>query len=172
MGGIVKVDSDIIVGAPTEFTQAERDTFIQLVCAGGEVGNQLLGRNVANAKALIFLKQNGQYAGVAALKNPLKTYRNGIARCANAEILEREFPYELGYIFIVEESRGLRLSGPLVAKALALVPEAGVFATMRVDNHAMRATLCKAGFKPAGKPYDGRDGRSLQIFVRPAGKTA
>ena len=57
MGGIVKVDSDFIFGAPTEFTQAERDTFIQLVCAGGEVGNQLLGRNVANAKALIFLKQ-------------------------------------------------------------------------------------------------------------------
>jgi len=161
-------DVEIVAGKPAEFTDAERASFIELVRAGGEVGGQVLERNIASAQALVFLRQEGQVRGIAAVKCPLLSYRKRIGRSAKAELSDADFPYELGYIFIVPAARGQKLSGPLVAKALELVPGSGVFATARIDNRAMRAALLKAGFRTAGERYGGRGSRTLQVFVRQA----
>lgn len=159
---------NIVVYEPAELTDADRASFIELVRAGGEVGGQLLEKNIANAQALVFLRQEGQIRGIAALKRPLPSYRKRIGKSANAGLSDADFPYELGYIFIVPEARGQKLSGPLVAKALEIASGSGVFATARIDNHAMRAALLKAGFGPAGRPYRGRSSRILQIFIKQA----
>ncbi|MFZ5619324.1 MAG: hypothetical protein ACOZAA_18585 [Pseudomonadota bacterium] len=159
---------NIVAHKPAELTDAERASFIELVRAGGEVGGQVLEKNIANAEALVLLWKEGQIRGIAAVKRPLPSYRKRIGRSANAELSDADFPYELGYIFIVPEARGQKLSGPLIAKALEIVSGSGVFATARIDNHVMRASLLKAGFGPAGKPYRGRSSRTLQIFTKQA----
>jgi len=157
---------DIVVYKPAELTDADRASFVELVRAGGEVASQLLEKNIANAQALLFLTQLGQVRGVAAVKRPLPSYRMRVGKSANAELTDEDFPYELGYIFIVPEVRGQKLCGPLVAKALEVVSDSGVFATVRIDNQAMRASLLKAGFKPVGRPYRGRNSRILQVFIK------
>lgn len=165
---LVERQFDVVVGAPADFTQAERDTFIQLVRAGGEVGGTVLEQRVSDAKALIVLRLDGQISGIAALKTPAESYRKRISKSARAELPAAAYPYELGYVFIVESARGQKLSGKLVTNALAGVVDTGVFATARTDNDAMNAALCKAGFVKAGEPYLGRNKRHLHIFVRPA----
>lgn len=120
-------DLEIVAGAPAEFTDSELGSFLDLVRAGGEVADQVLESNIENAKALVFLRQKGQARGIAALKHPLLIYRKRISKIANAEISEVNFPYELGYIFIVPEARGKKLSSRLIAKSLELVPGSGVF---------------------------------------------
>ncbi len=157
---------NIVAYMPAELTDAARASFIELVCAGGEVGGQVLEKN--NAQALWLLRKEGQIRGIAAVKRPLTSYRKRIGKSANAELSDADFPYELGYIFIVPEARGQNLSGPLVAKALEIVSGSGVFATARIDNHAMRASLLKAGFGPTGRPYRGRSSRTLRIFIKQA----
>lgn len=158
----------IVACKPADLTDAEHASFIELVRAGGEVGGQVLEKNIANAQALVLLRMEGEIRGIAAVKRPLPSYRKRIGKNANVELSDADFPYELGYIFIVPEARGQKLSGLLVAKALEIVSGSGVFATARIDNHAMRASLLKAGFGPAGRPYRGRSSRTLQIFIKQA----
>ena len=159
---------EIVSCKPAELTDAERASFIELVLKGGEVGGHVLEKNIANAQALVFLRQEGQIRGIAAVKRPLPSYRKRIGKSANAELSDADFPHEIGYFYIVPEARGQKLSGPLVAKALEIVSGLGVFATTRIDNLAMRAALLKAGFGPAGRPYRGRGSRALQIFIKQA----
>jgi predicted GNAT family N-acyltransferase len=161
-------DVEIVAGKPAEFSDAERATFVELVRAGDEVDDHGLEKKIANAHSLVFLRQEGQVRGIAAVKRPLPNYRKRIGRDARVELSDADFPYELGYIFIVPEARGHGLSGSLVAKALELVPDSGVFATARIDNQAVCAALRKAGFGLAGEPYGGRGSRTLQIFVKQA----
>ena len=158
----------IVARKPVELTDEERESFVELVREGGEVASQVLERNIANAQALVLLKQEGQIQGIAALKRPLPSYRKRIGKSANVGLSDAGFPYELGYIFIVPEARGQKLCGLLVAKALEIASGFGVFATARIDNLAMRASLVKAGFAPVGKPYRGRSSRTLQIFIKQA----
>ncbi|MBI3434924.1 MAG: hypothetical protein HY056_07575 [Proteobacteria bacterium] len=50
----------VVACKPAELTDAERASFIELVRAGGEVGGQVLEKNIAYAQALVFLRQEGQ----------------------------------------------------------------------------------------------------------------
>jgi len=158
---------NIVAYKPSELTDAERAWFIKLVRAGGEVGGQVLEKNITNSQVLV-LREEGEMRGIAAVKRPLPSYRKRVGKSANAQLSDADFPYELGYIFIVPELRGQKLSGQLVAKALETVTVSGVFAAARIDNHAMRASLLNAGFGTTGRPYRGRSSRTLQIFIKQA----
>lgn len=155
-----------VVGTPGEFTDAERAAFSEFVRAGGEVGGNVLEKNIANAKALVMLKRAGAILGVAALKRPQASYRKRISDEAGAEIAAESFPYELGYIYVLPAARGRKLSHRLVAAALELSDGAGVFATTRTDNPAMFAALAKSGFEMVGEAYRGRGTRTIQLLVR------
>ena len=157
---------DIVAAPPADFSDAERAPFRALVRAGGEVGGPALETNITTAKALVMLGQEGELLGVAALKRPQASYRKRIAAKANADLAGSSFPYELGYIFIVPEAQGRKLSHRLVAAALEQADGAGVFATARTDNAAMLATLAKAGFETAGEAYRGRGNRMIRLLVR------
>ncbi|ACK50901.1 GCN5-related N-acetyltransferase [Methylocella silvestris BL2] len=157
-----------IAGEPGSFSDIDRTAFIALVKAGGEVSDVVLARNVKNAKALVLLRGKEGIKGVAALKKPLASYRRRISGKSEFHVDASSFPYELGYIYIVPEARGQHLSGPLVNAAIDAAAGAGIFATARVDNARMHASLVKAGFEAQGKPYGGRGGkRQIQIFIRP-----
>jgi len=95
-----------IVVQPGSFSDADRVAFIELVRAGGEVSDVVLARNVKNAKALVLLRGEDGLKGIAALKNPLASYRKRISGSSGFKVDASSFPYELGYIFIVPEACG------------------------------------------------------------------
>lgn len=161
-------DVEIIARTPDTFSDSDRTRFRDLVIEGGEVGGAVLEGNIANARVLVTLWAHGAMRGVAALKRPLDSYRAKVAGKTGVALPKPEIPYELGYIFIQPDLRGGGRSHRLVGEALAHADGVAIFATVRTDNGAMRATLGKAGFTAIGKPYPGQENREIGLLIRPA----
>lgn len=159
---------NIAAAAPDGFSQDERDLFGALVRKAGEVSENALATNLKTAKALVFGRIAGKVLGIAALKRPQATYRKRIREKAGVDISLESYPYELGYVYVLPEARGKKLSHGLIASALAHAEGAAVFATARTDNAAMLAALANAGFKQAGEDYRGRGTRMIRLVVRSA----
>ncbi|MBN9147761.1 hypothetical protein [Nitrobacter sp.] len=157
---------DIAAGAPNGFSQDERTLFGALVQQAGEVGGNGLATNIRDAKALVFGRLAGKVLGIAALKCPQASYRKRIGGKAGVDLGPARYPLELGYVFLLPEAQGKKLSHGLVAAALTCADGAAVFATARTDNAAMLAVLVKAGFKQAGQDYRGRGTRMIRLLVK------
>jgi predicted GNAT family N-acyltransferase len=158
----------IVARSPGAFSATELTRFRELVVEGGEVGGAALVANIANARILVILMQAGTMRGVAALKRPQDSYRKTIVERTGVELSQRDYPFELGYVYIQPVLQGLRLSHQMVASTLQHGDARGAFATVRTDNEPMRATFAKAGFAAAGAAYLGIEGRRIGLLIRPA----
>jgi RimJ/RimL family protein N-acetyltransferase len=105
--------------------------------------------------------------GISALKRPVRSYRDHVTTESGVDLPEENFPYEIGWIFVMPSLRGRRLSLDLTRAALDGTGDAGLFATSRTDNTAMQAMLKKCGFVHAGKSWKSSRGNyDLQLFVK------
>src|SRR5712692_4061160 len=126
-----------------------------------------LENRIRSAVRLIFLSVCCCLCGVAALKRPERRYRKDVSSKSGIPLPEAEYPFELGWVFVMPSARGRRFSLDLTQAALSAAGTAGVFATSRTDNIPMHAVLTKFGFVPAGHPYPStRGSHQLQLFVR------
>lgn len=161
-------DIQIVARTPEELSASELTRFSELVVEGGEVGGAALVTNMANARILVLLMHGATMRGVAALKRPQDSYRKKIIERTGVEICLREYPYEMGYIYVQPELQGRGLSHRLVRLSLDHNDTQGVFATVRTDNEGMRAGFAKAGFVAAGAEYLGNRKRRIGLLLRPA----
>lgn len=160
---------ELTAKSPGACTTIEIGAFIAFVRAGGEVSNQGLAERIRGAATLVFAHIDGSLVGVAALKQPQASYRRRVTSESGALIPVTEFPYELGWVYVLASARGKGISHLLSHAALAESKGAGVFATSRTDNVAMHRSLAKVGFIATGQPYvSGRGKHSLQVFIRRA----
>jgi ribosomal protein S18 acetylase RimI-like enzyme len=156
--------------APHALSETEIQDFIALVRAGGEVGNNVLEQNVRNAESLLTIHRGECLAAVGALKRPTSTYRDGIVSKSGVTLNQADFPFELGYIFVLPSARGQGLASKLSRLAMRERDHRGVFATTRVANDHMAHILRTLGFEAQGKPYaSGRGKYKLRLFLRPGG---
>ena len=163
MNGLVR----IFVRDPHECTAMQLADFKALILAGGEVIQEGLDDRIRSAVRLVFLSVGCCLSGIAALKRPLESYRRGVADKSGIALSEEDYPFELGWVFVMPSARGRRFSLDLTSAAVAAASTSGVFATSRTDNAGMHATLARCGFLPAGKPYpSGRGKHQLQLFLR------
>jgi len=159
----------ITAKAPTACSDVEIADFVALVLAGGEVTPHGLEGRVRSAERIAFLRGNGSLLGVAGLKHPSQKHRNEIAALSGVPLRSNEFPFELGWIFILPIARGRRLSLPLCSLLIEAAVTPGVFATARTENDGMHRTLSKLGLLPAGAAYKSPQGNhQLQAFLRHA----
>ncbi len=160
---------ELIVKSPTECSNIEICAFIAFVRDGGEVSIQGLPERIRSAATLVLARIDGLVVGVAALKQPQASYRRRVSSESGALIPAKDFPYELGWVYVSPESRGKGFSLLLSQAALIESKGTGVFATSRTDNIAMHRSLAKLGFEITGSPYtSGRGNHSLQVFARRA----
>jgi predicted GNAT family N-acyltransferase len=158
---------------PSACSAAERDAFVALASSGHTgVAEEHLRRGVEAAERLIFYRRGGRLIGCAALKRPQRSYRERLASpgAAGIRLDEEAWPFELGYVVVRPEHRGLGLSARLVGFALEGLNRHGVFATTRTA--AMGRTLTRFGFQPVGAPYPSagtEGGADLRVWVRPPG---
>jgi GNAT superfamily N-acetyltransferase len=161
--------ADIVVKSPRACSDLEIGVFIACVRAGGEVSVQGLVERIRGAAALGFAHRDGLLLGVSALKLPQASYRRRIGSESGTQLRDTQFPYELGWVYVMPDARGKGLSLALSEAVLASSADAGVFATSRTDNNPMHRTLIKLGFQPAGKSFtSGRGKHVLQVFTRDA----
>lgn len=159
----------VTVKRPVDCDATEIEAFVDLVVSGGEVDADGLPGRVRRAKFLAFLREGERLIGVAGLKLPSKNHRGEVAAAAGHELPGTRFAYELGWVFVDPASRGgksLLLCGALVEAAAGQ----GIFATSRVDNPWIHATLKKLGFRQEGSDFPSQQnpGTRLWLFTTPA----
>jgi len=157
----------ITCAPPSRYTAAEREQFLVLVHMGGEA-NATPDR-IRRAEALAMAWSGGDLIGIAALKRPLDSYREKVARRSGVSLRSSEWPYELGYVFVLPNHRGHGYAKRLVEHAVRAAGRRNVFATVRTNNEPMQATLRRFGFAQAGRDYLSDDAeRTLSLWTRRA----
>lgn len=151
---------------PSQCTSDELDEFAELVRAGGEVAPEGLIERIRQAHSLTFLRNEHDLVGIAALKHPNANYRARVFKQAQIELKPDEYPLELGWVYVSPAGRGGRLSHRLVQAAVIIASKSRIFATSRVDNHAMHKSLLAASFARQGKEYlSTRGSHTLTVFT-------
>jgi len=139
---------------PDSFSRADKEDFIAMVRAGGEVeGQKTLEDNVRDAERLAFARREGCLVGVGAFKKPKLSYRSKVEERSGASVDLEQFPFEFGYLFVLPSARGQGLSFKIWQARIAGHERSGIFATARVQNKEMAAILPRLGFTPTGSPY-------------------
>jgi GNAT superfamily N-acetyltransferase len=168
LGGALDKEPKVYVGRPSTFQPAEIDEFVAFVVAGGEVAvNGLQGRVANQALAIAFLREEDCLLGVGGIKLPSANHRDEVSTCSKVKLSEQEYPFELGWVFILPSARGRKLSLPLCEALVAAATGRGVIATSHVANHGMHTTLGKLGFVRVGVewPSTRRTG-NLALFLK------
>lgn len=159
----------VVARKPGDCHDTEIGDFMALVLAGGEVKPKGLEGRIRCAVSLVFLTIGCCLCGVAALKRAEASYRRRVSSNSGIALPEHQFPFELGWVFIMPSARGRRFSVDLTRAALSGADTEGVFSTSRTDNPGMHATLAKFQFVSAGKSWaSDRGDHALQLFLRRA----
>ena len=165
MSGFAKVT----VLKPTDCENGLIGDFMSLVLAGGEVAEEGLEKRIRSAERLVLLSVCSCLSGISALKRPEQSYRKHVSSRSGVPLPQSEYPFELGWVFVMPSARGRGFSADLTRAALSAAAGRGVFATSRTDNHPMHASLAKFDFMPTGHPYASTRGtHHLQLFLRQA----
>jgi len=156
-----------VIIEPPLCTETEVAAFCNLVRQGDEVEGRRLEGRVKRAKALAFLYVDRQLVGVAALKQPAKTYRDGVFRKAGVPNAAKAFDLELGWVFVPETFRGRQYSRILSSAALSQNEQKPTFATTRADNIPMQRTLEHLAFRRLGDSWRSERGQCpcLVLYV-------
>jgi hypothetical protein len=116
-----RLDPEII--EPSLCTDVDIAAFCDLVRQGEEVEDQGLEGKVRRAKALVFLYVDRGLTGVAGLKRPTKSYRDGVFQKAGVPKAAASFELELGWVFVPAAHRGRQYSKVLCASASCPSPK-------------------------------------------------
>ncbi|MAN65311.1 GNAT family N-acetyltransferase [uncultured Hyphomonas sp.] len=148
-------------------TPSDVNQFVRLVTHGGAVKEHFVRQGVRHDGAkLVFARSEEITVGVAALKVPVMTYRNGIAHASKSghPLPADQYPFELGYV-AVSEAHGQRgIASTLISQVIELAKGSGLFAT--TSNPAMMGTLLpRAGFKRVGTSWLNDDDEQLHLYI-------
>jgi GNAT superfamily N-acetyltransferase len=159
--------AEIVVRKPSDLSPNDLKVFEDLVIAGGEVRIKGLTERIRRAEWLVFLREGGTVAGVAALKRPDKRYRERVFAKAKAKEEPTAYPLEAGWIYVVEKYRRKGFSRVLLEAVLQCARREGVYATTGEDNEWMRSTNNRCGLEQSGFPYPSdKGGYKLILYIR------
>jgi hypothetical protein len=153
---------------PGDCSPEELADFLRFAQDSGEVSPVGLDGRIRAAEKLIFCRHDGKLIGIAGVKHPVDAYRQYVSDGSGVILLEKDWPLELGWIFVVEPFRRKGASTSMVECALRdlTVP---VFSTSRVENAGTHVILKGHRFAQAGEDYDSEHGDyQLRLFTRPA----
>lgn len=151
---------------PGECTEAEIQSFFELLMTGNEVRRETAITGIKRAELLAFHYEKDILAGIAAIKRPTNNYRNSVFSKAKTDEQATKYSLELGYAVTLEAYRGRGICSNLVKELMKVCSE-HVYSTTKDDG--MQTTLEHNGFEKTGKPYKGTlRGKNyfLQLFVR------
>jgi hypothetical protein len=86
--------------SPAGCSDAEIAAFCCYVRQGDEVESAGLEDRARSARALVFLYVDRALVGVAALKRPTATYRDGKFTAAGVSAMKSRYALELGWVFV------------------------------------------------------------------------
>ena len=157
----------VVAKAPSACTDEEVSAFKELVLAGGEVNAGTLPELMSRSLALAFARKANSLVAVAAIKRPNVGYRAGVFTKSKGKQDPARFEFELGWVYVSPSARGNGAASALVSALVPALNAAPAYATSRVDNERMHATLKRFGFVAAGVPYPSKINEpEIQLFLR------
>jgi hypothetical protein len=151
---------------PDACTPEQQAQFHTLVLEGGEVDEHGLPALIERAAALAFVHHGDSVVGVGAMKRPNASYRKTVFAKAQSSLTARDFEFELGWLYLTPAARGNRLTTPVITGLLQRAKRLPVYATSRVDNTRMHASLERCSFRKEGTPYPSKQrDTDLHLFV-------
>jgi GNAT superfamily N-acetyltransferase len=166
-GSWMRSEITVLSQMPKALAQAELTEIQRLVIAGGEVNPHTLPTLMSRAFALAYATSARRIVAVGGLKCPHSSYRASVFRKASAQLDPSQFPFELGWIYVTPSVRGQGIADAIVTSLVQRLGGAAAYATSRVDNARMHASLIRASFAPHGEAYSSQLGSvPLQLFVR------
>ena len=156
---------DSVIKAPGRLTAAEFRLFCEFVRHGDEVQGHGLEDRVKDAKALVLLQVNSELVGIAAIKQPFKTYRDGVFKKAGVPEAAEAFQLELGWVYVPPEHRRQGYSRALSIAAMSQADRKPTFATTRLDNVAMPRALENLGFRRLGDSWRSDRGKKPRLVL-------
>ena len=137
-------------GSPTEFTQAEKATFRDLLIKQGKVRNPTV-QKVERCVWLCVCKVDGQIVSIGAIKPATKSDFD--KDHAQLEKLAKDFTLELGYCFTEPDHTRKGYSSTVVNFLLENQKTNLIASTELRNDNGMIYVLQKFGFKQYGKPW-------------------
>ena len=139
----------------------------QLIIEGGEVDPKTLPDRLKEAKAIAVIRDEQKLVAVAAIKQPLASYRTGVFTKAQVPGSAEEYSLELGYVYTKTKYRGFKLAGRLCRQLVDKFNDVSLFATTRTNNRAMYFILSHLGFTITGEGYENKArNANLYLYVR------
>lgn len=146
-----------------ELRKHHREAFAELLEEQGKVeGN--LSTKVDRCRLICFALLEEQPVGIAAIKPKSKSdfskSKSGLVK------LEKNFEWELGYVFSAREGKGI--ASEMIARLLFEVENENLMATTEIEtNPGMVRILKNNGFKRCGNSWPSKiHGDSLGLFLR------
>jgi hypothetical protein len=159
----------VCAASPAEFQPKEIDDFVAFALAGGEVTGIGLRNRVLRAACISYLRTDECLLGVAGLKSPDPGYRARVEKKSKTRLDDGNFPYEIGWVFILPSAREKKLSLPLCQPLVSAARGAGIFATSRATLVGMHRTLEKLGFVRTGSEWPSKENDgNLALFLKQA----
>lgn len=151
---------------PSECNEEEKNNFIQLVKRGGEVERAGLRKRIERAELLAFHYENNNLVGIAAIKQPYKTYVEQVFKKAGVSEKYNTYKLEIGWAFTIPEYRSNSICSDLIKRLISTLQLKNIFATTRTDNLSMQKILVRNGFQKVGHLYLGSNcDYRLQLFI-------
>lgn len=154
---------DLKIDSPRNISRDTIYSLADLIAQGGEVGMDLVQRNLENSPAIAWVESDNEPVAVGVLKNPVNSYKQKVFQSAGKPELANRYNLELGYIYVDPDFRNQGLASSIVD---ALARE-NIYATTRENNPKMISILKTAGFRQAGDPYPSARGNyNILLWVR------
>jgi hypothetical protein len=153
------------IDEPKEFSEVERQAFLELLMLQGKVQNPTIAR-VDRCTLLCVCKVDNAIVSIGAIKP--KTNSDFNSDKADLDEMRDEFAIELGYCFTLPDFTKRGMSSSIVRMLLGKVGDKNLMASTELsfDNPMVRI-LEKVGFKQYGKPWkSGIHGGPLGLYLR------
>lgn len=163
----------VVVKPPSEYTADEIQAFKDMILREWQVSDEGLDSRIAACKVLVMIYAPEGLIATGAAKKPYSSYSKKVFSKAGLPGQERDYDFELGYIYVLPKYRGILLSRVLMKALLDSVGDASVFATVKTDNERMIRTNHRLGLKETGSPFQSERGSYMfLLFTRGGNRIA
>lgn len=152
----------VVIKKPSECTKSEKDDFISLVLSGGQNNPNYVKNSFSELVWVGLLYVGNEVKSVSAIKHG----RNiDIFKKAGVKSEANKYPYEVGFSYTDEDSRGMGYNKRLKVELFNKIGSKGIYCTIRTNNTESMIVNKKLGFEPLGIPYMGIV-TTVQLMVR------
>jgi len=149
---------------PSECSEEEKKRFYLMVLKGEQVDKYKLRNRIEEAKLLSLHYKENRLVGIAALKQPYKTYIKKVFSKAGVSEEFNKYNLEIGWAYTESKYRHKGISSNIIRELISRLKHQNIFAITRTNNSKMQSILERNGFRKTGKSFQGRNDY-IQLFT-------